>query len=160
MKAIPYVLMFLLAAGLAAAPAYAQELVWAADAEGGAPYTFPDPKNPAHIIGFEVDLANALAPRMGRKARFVQNQCDGLVPGLERGEYDVVINGLEITPERAEKIHFSTPYFYSTLTITTRADYKRVQRADDLRGLTVGVLRVTFAERYVQALGNIILRSY
>src|SRR5215471_14543364 len=98
--------------------ASAQELVWAADAEGGAPYSFPDPRNPAHIIGFEVDLADALAARMGRTARFVQNQWDGLVPGLERGEYDVVINGLEITPERAEKINFSTPYFYSTLTLT------------------------------------------
>ena len=140
--------------------ASAQELVWAADAEGGAPYTFPDPRNPARIIGFEVDLANALAARMGRRARFVQNQWDGLVPGLERGEYDAVINGLEVTPERAEKIHFSIPYFYSTLTITTRADDHRVQRADDLRGLTVGVLRVTFAERYVQSLGNIMVRSY
>src|SRR2546430_11532100 len=54
------------------------------------------------------------------------------------------------SPERAEKIHFSNPYFYSTLTITTRADDFRVHRPDDLRGLTVGVLRVTFAERYVQ----------
>ena len=108
----------------------------------------------------EVDLSNALATRMGRTARFVQNQWDGLVPGLERGEYDAVINGLEVTPERAEKIHFSIPYFYSTLTITTRADDHRVQRADDLRGLTVGVLRVTFAERYVQSLGNIMVRSY
>src|SRR5436190_1445368 len=77
--------------------ALAQELVWAADAEGGAPYTFPDPRNPARIVGFEVDLANSIAAHMGRKARFVQNQWDGLVPGLERSEYDVVINGLEIT---------------------------------------------------------------
>src|SRR2546428_13914718 len=143
MKIIPYLLILVF---LAAAPlASAQEFVWAADAEGGAPFTFPDPRNPAKNIGFEVDLANALADRMGRKARFVQNQWDGLVPGLERGEYDVVINGLEITPERAEKIHFSNPYFHSTLTITTRADDLRVHQADDLRGLTVGVLRVTFA---------------
>jgi polar amino acid transport system substrate-binding protein len=158
MKAIPYLLLLLL---LTAAPlASAQELVWAADAEGGAPYSFPDVRNPARIIGFEADLADSLAARLGRKARFVQNQWDGLVPGLERGEYDVVINGLEITPERAEKIHFSNPYFYSTLTITTRADDTRVQRPDDLRGLTVGVLSVTFAERYVQGLGNVSIRSY
>jgi polar amino acid transport system substrate-binding protein len=158
MKAISY-LAFLMLLTMPR-PASAQELVWAADAEGGAPYSFPDPRNPAHIIGFEVDLANALAARMGESARFVQNQWDGLVPGLERGEYEVVINGLEITSERAERIHFSKPYFYSTLTITTRADDMRVQRADDLRGLTVGVLRVTFAERYVQALGRVMLRSY
>jgi polar amino acid transport system substrate-binding protein len=158
MKAISYLLFLVLLATPTLASA--QELVWAADAEGGAPYSFPDPRNPARIIGYEVDLANALAARMGRTARFVQNQWDGLVPGLERGEYDVVINGLEITPERAEKIHFSTPYFYSTLTITTRADDTRVHRAEDLRGLTVGVLRVTFAERYVRALGNVMVRSY
>src|SRR5262249_119030 len=97
---------------------------------------------------------------MGRKARFIQNQWDGLVPGLERAEYDVVINGLEITPERSEKIHFSKPYFYSTLTVTTRADDTRIHAPDDLRGLTAGVLRVTFAERYVHDLGNVTIRSY
>lgn len=143
-----------------AAAAADQELVWAADAEGGAPYTFPDPRNPAHIIGFEVDLANSLAARMGRKARFVQNQWDGLVPGLERGEYDTVINGLEITAERAEKINFSNPYFYSTLTLTRRIDDDRIERADDLRGMRVGVLKVSFGERYVQNLGNVVIRSY
>jgi polar amino acid transport system substrate-binding protein len=157
MKAIAY----LVAALLMCAPvAYAQEFVWAADAEGGAPYTFPDPRDPSHNIGFEVDLADALAARMGKKTRFVQNQWDGLVPGLERGEYDAVINGLEITPDRAEVINFSNPYFYSTLTITRRSDDNRVERAEDLRGLTVGVLKVTFAERYVQSLGNVNIRSY
>ena len=158
MKAIAY--LFLLLPLAAPHLASAQELVWAADAEGGAPYSFRDPRNPSRIIGFEVDLADALAERMGRKARFVQNQWDGLVPGLERAEYDVVINGLEITPERAEKIHFSNPYFYSTLTLTIRADDARIHGADDLRGLTAGVLRVTFAERYVQSLGNVTIRSY
>src|SRR5262245_18255462 len=158
MKAIPYLLVLLVAATALNAPA--QELKWAADAEGGAPYVFPDPRNPANIVGFEVDLAEALARRMGRTARFAQNQWDGLVPGLERNEYDVVINGLEITPERAEKINFSNPYFYSTLTITRRIDDDRVQRPDDLRGLRVGVLKVTHAERYVENVGNVTVRRY
>lgn len=161
MKAIPCLLIALLLSGLH--PAFgrpSQELVWAADAEGGAPYTFPDPRNPAQIVGFEVDLANALATRMGRTARFQQNQWDGLVPGLERGEYDVVINGLEITPDRAERINFSNPYFYSTLTLTRRVDDDRIRSFEDLRGMRVGVLKVTFGERYVQKLGDITLRSY
>src|SRR5215470_11049553 len=161
MKVIPCLVTVTMAAALIATPnLHAQELVWAADAEGGAPYTFPDPRNPAQIIGFEVDLADALAQHTGRKARFVQNQWDGLVPGLERGEYDVVINGLEITAERAEKINFSNPYFYSTLTLTRRIDDNRIQRVEDLRGRRVGVLKVTFAERYVQSLGNVTIRSY
>src|SRR5919204_5045922 len=144
MKIIAYVSWLIWLAAMPGMPkALGQELVWAADAEGGAPYTFPDPRNPAHIVGFEVDLADALAARMGRKARFVQNQWDGLVPGLERSEYDVVINGLEITAERAEKIHFSNPYFYSTLTLTTRADDARIHTPQDLRGMTAGTLKVS-----------------
>src|SRR5438034_660421 len=103
MKAIPCLAICLLL--LAGPAAWAQELVWAADAEGGAPYTFPDPRNPAKLIGFEVDLADALAARMGRVARFVQNQWDGLVPGLERSEYDVVINGIGIRKSDDELLH-------------------------------------------------------
>jgi polar amino acid transport system substrate-binding protein len=151
MKAIGYILSLIVLAAVAAPrAAFAQELVWAADAEGGAPYTFPDPRNPAHIIGFEVDLADALARRMGRKPRFVQNQWDGLVPGLERGEYEAVINGLEITAERAQRINFR---ILISIDAHDRAGDNRVERAET-SGLTVGVLEVTFAERYVQDLGN------
>ncbi len=141
-------------------PAPAQELIWAGDAEGGAPYVMPDPRDPSKTIGFEVDIANALAAKMGRKARFVQNQWDGLVPGLDRGDYDVVINGLEITPERAEKIHFSIPYYYSTLTLTERLDETRITRPEDLRGKTAGTLKASFAERYLQNLGQVTISSY
>lgn len=158
MNAIAYLLLAMIVGR--SETAQPVELVWAADAEGGAPYTFPDPRNPARNIGYEVDLANALAARMGRSARFVQNQWDGLVPGLERGEYDIVINGLEITPERAERIHFSNPYYYSTLTMTVRAEDARIQKPDDLRGHTVGTLKATFAERYLASLAGISIRSY
>src|SRR5689334_15448626 len=157
MKHLSLILALLLAS---AAPALAQDLVWAGDAEGGAPYVTPDPKDPSRTIGFENDFANALAQRMGRTAKFQQNQWDGLVPGLERGEYDIVINGLEITPERAEKINFSIPYFYSTLTLTERLDETRIAKPEDLRGKTVGTLKVSFAEKYLQSLGQVSIRSY
>jgi polar amino acid transport system substrate-binding protein len=138
----------------------AQEIVWAGDAEGGAPYVFPDPRDPSKIIGFEMDLASALGERMNRTARFVQNQWDGLVPGLERGEYDLAINGLEITPERAERILFSAPYYVSTLTLTVRLDETRIQNENTLSGYTVGTLKASFAEQYLQGLSNVAIRSY
>jgi len=152
--------MILFMLGSAPRVLQAQELVWAADAEGGAPYVMADPRDPSKTIGFEVDFANELARRMGRKARFQQNQWDGLVPGLERGEYDVVINGLEITAERAEKISFSNPYFYSTLTLTERLDETRITKPEDLQGKTAGTLKVSVAERYLQTLSGVSIRSY
>src|SRR5262245_25145281 len=102
MKVIAYLLMFLFVftnCAFAQTKSAAPIMNWAGDAEGGAPYQMPDPRNPSKIIGFEVDIAEELARRMGRTANFIQNQWDGLVPGLERGEYDMVIAGLEITPE-------------------------------------------------------------
>ena len=120
----------------------------------------PDPRNPSKIIGFEVDIAEALAKRMGRTAHFVQNQWDGLVPGLERSEYDMVIAGLEITPERLAKINFSTPYYYSTLSLTVRLDETRIRKPEDLTGHRVGTLKATLAERYLNEMVNVDVPTY
>jgi len=166
MKVIAYLLATLLAVftcpGFArvAAAQNKPAMNWAGDAEGGAPYQFPDPRDPSKIIGFEVDIAKALADRIGKTPNFIQNQWDGLVPGLERGEYEMVIAGLEITPERLEKINFSTPYYYSTLSLTVRLDESRIRKAEDLSNHRVGTLKATFAERYLHDLDNVDVPTY
>jgi polar amino acid transport system substrate-binding protein len=163
MKVIAYLLaiVFLLAdSAFAQTKSAGAVMNWAGDAEGGAPYQMPDPRNPSRIIGFEVDIADALAKRMGRTANFIQNQWDGLVPGLERGEYDMVIAGLEITPERLAKINFSTPYYYSTLSLTIRHDETRIRKAEDLTGHRVGTLKATLAERYLNQMANVDVPTY
>src|SRR5439155_12168800 len=71
----------------------ADSLVWAADAEGGAPYIFKDPDNPQRDIGFEVDLANALANQLGRTIEFKQYEYISLFLGLDRGDFDFAMNG-------------------------------------------------------------------
>ena len=133
---------------------------WGGDAEGGAPYQMPDPRDPGKIVGFEVDIAEALGKRLGMEPRFVQQQWDGLVPGLQRGEYDAVIAGLEITQERLEKIAFSSPYYYSTLSMTIRLDETRIRASEDLPTHTVGTLKASLAERYLQELGVTEIKTY
>ena len=86
--------------------AVANDLKWAADAEGNAPYIFQNPKNPNELLGFEVDIAKALAEQLHSNPLHIQNQWDGLIPGLYRNDYDFAMNGLEITEER-EKGKFS-----------------------------------------------------
>ena len=73
-------------------------LLWGSDSEGGAPYVFPDPKEPSRLIGFEVDIVEAIAKQLGVRARLVQTAWDSLIPALERGDYDMAMNGLEIIP--------------------------------------------------------------
>src|ERR1051325_5942416 len=95
-------------------------LLWGADAEGGAPYVYPDPKKPEQLIGFEYELAEALAAKLGVKARMVQNQWDQLIPALDRGNFDILLNGLDLTVENRQRIAMSQPYFVYAQQIVTR----------------------------------------
>ncbi len=133
---------------------------WAADAEGNAPYIFQDPNNPNSIIGFEVDFAKALAKELSQKAFHVQNQWDGLIAGLERDDYDVAINGLEITKDREENVNFSIPYYVTYEQIVVRSDESRFKNMADLYGKKVGALKNSLAERILQANGGFEIRSY
>src|SRR5205814_5368281 len=130
-------------------------LLWGADAEGGAPYVYPDPEKPEHLIGFEVDLAEALAARLGVKATIVQNQWDQLVPALERGNFDIILNGLELTPDNQQRIAMSRPYFVYAQQIVTRTDTVGLTRMEDLKGKSVGVLSSSAAQRLVEKTGGV-----
>jgi len=94
-------------------------LLWGADAEGGAPYVYPDPQKPELLVGFEYELAEALAAKLGVKAQMVQNQWDQLIPALERGNFDIILNGLELTAQRQQRIAMSRPYFIYAQQIVT-----------------------------------------
>jgi len=135
-------------------------LLWGADAEGGAPYVFPDPKKPEVLTGFEHDLADALAAKLGVKAAMVQNEWDQLIPGLERGNFDIILNGLEITPEHQQHIAMSRAYYVYGQQIVVRADAPDLPRLEDLKGKTVGVLSYSVAQRLLEKMGGVDLRIY
>src|SRR5436853_6517994 len=69
------------------------ELRWAGDIQGGEPYVYED--QTGKLIGFEVEIAEAIARRLSVKSKFVQADWSNLVPSLERSDFDVVMNGLE-----------------------------------------------------------------
>ena len=139
----------LVQAAIVAAP---PELRWGADAEGGAPYVFEQP--PGHLRGFEAELAGLLAGRMGRTARHVQGPFAQLLPLLERGDVDVVINGIEATDDRARAYALSRPYWAGPERLTVRrGDPGAPASLSDLRGRRVGTLPGTLAERMLRAAG-------
>jgi polar amino acid transport system substrate-binding protein len=135
-------------------------LLWGADAEGGAPYVYPDPQRPEQLTGFEYDLAEALAAKLGVKTRMVQNQWDQLVPALERGNFDIILNGLELTPENQRRIAMSQPYFVYAQQIVTRRETDGLTNAIELKGKPVGVLSSSVAERLLDQMGGVDLRHY
>jgi len=126
------------------------ELRWGGDAAGGAPYVFPDADQPDKLIGFEIDLLDALAARLNVKAKFVSVQWDQLVPALLRDDFDAIFNGLEVTQDRLQAIDFSIPYYFFSNQITVRAENQSIRTFNDLRGKKVGTLSATLAHKILE----------
>jgi polar amino acid transport system substrate-binding protein len=126
-------------------------LRWGADLQGGEPYVFQDPNDATWLIGFEVEIAAALARRLGVHGEFVQNDWHNLIPSLERGDFDIILNGLEVTPTHAGRIAFTRPYYRFIEVLVVRADQPNVRGLADLRGQRVGTLQGSLAFELLRA---------
>jgi polar amino acid transport system substrate-binding protein len=116
------------------------ELTWGADEQGGEPYAFEDASHAGALVGFEVDLADTLARALGVRARFVQNDWSTLIPSLERGTFDVAMNGIEVTPALAARVKFSRPYYRFSERLVARQGDARIRDLASVAGLRVGTL--------------------
>lgn len=126
-------------------------LIWGADEEGGAPYILKDASG--KHIGFEVEIADALSKDLGRPIEFKQVAFDSLVPHLMRGDFDLAMNGLEVTEDRKNTVRFSRPYYIYRQQLVARAGEDRFKSYEDLKalkGLTVGTLDETAAHRMLK----------
>jgi polar amino acid transport system substrate-binding protein len=121
------------------------ELTWGADLQGGEPYLYEDPADHTHIIGFEAEIMEAIARRLGVRAKMAQYNWSNLVPSLERGDFDIILNGLEATKERQDRILLSVPYFTYAETLVVRRDSK-FRYIFDLVGKRVATLNQTYAQ--------------
>jgi polar amino acid transport system substrate-binding protein len=129
-------------------------LVWGADAQGGAPFEFPDPEQPARLVGFEVELAEALAAQLGVGARMQQGAWDQLLELLARGDFDLALSGLEATPDKHAVCLMSRPYYVSPERLTVRrGDANAPRTLAALRGRRIGTLPSSAAERILRAAG-------
>lgn len=104
------------------------------------------------IVGIEADLARGLGARLGRRIEFERFDETELIGALERGEVDVVMSGLSITPERAARVRFCLPYLQvGQLALIRSADLGRFGRIHTIRrpGARVGFVYGTTGERFV-----------
>lgn len=120
-------------------------LRWGGDIQGGEPNVYDDPKNPGTLIGFEVDLANAIARELGVKASFVQNDWSMLPSSLDRGTFDVILNGLEVTPTGVGRVRYTRPYYIFAERLMARKDDPRITDFASLEHRRVGTLSGSYA---------------
>ena len=116
----------------------AMEGVWS-------PWTYHDEND--ELVGFDVEVAKAIAQKLGVRAKFAEVEWDGIFAGMDSKRYDIALNGVEITPEREQKYDFSVPYGYIHTALIVRNDNSEINSFEDLKGkVSTNSLGSTYAD--------------
>ena len=97
-----------------------------------APFTFHDASGA--LVGFDVEIGEAIAKQLGVKPEFVEGPWDGLIAGIDANRYDVVINQVGINAERQAKYDFSEPYIASKAALVVKDDNTDITSFESLKG--------------------------
>ncbi len=123
-----------------------------------APFEFVDDNN--KYVGFDVELAEALAKEMGyEKSEIVSMGFDALIPALQSKNIDMIAAGMVITPERQEKVFFSDSYYDSGLVIVVRKDDDQIHDVPDLAGKTLGAQLGTTGSFFAKEQPNAVVKE-
>ena len=115
--------------------ARADELVVGANV-GNVPWQFQD--DGGDIVGFEIDLVNAVADELGHTVTVENIPFNGLFSAVQSGRIDIATSSITITDERLESVSFAQPYYDSDQSLTARSD-SGIASLDDLDGKVIGV---------------------
>ncbi|MFH1150501.1 MAG: basic amino acid ABC transporter substrate-binding protein [Actinomycetota bacterium] len=95
-------------------------------------------KEGGKTVGFDVELATAIAEKMGVELEVISTAWDGIIPGLKTKKYDIIMSAMTITDERKQEINFSDPYIDSNQSIAVVSD-STIKSEADLKDKVVGV---------------------
>jgi His/Glu/Gln/Arg/opine family amino acid ABC transporter permease subunit len=124
----------------------AREFRWAGDPEGGAPFVEADADQPNKLVGFDVEIAELIARKLGRQARFINITFTSIDQSIERGDAEIGLSGIEDTPARRKTMAPTIPYYEFREVLSVRnGDAGRFKTLADLRGRRVATLGGTIA---------------
>lgn len=113
------------------------------------------------IVGFDIDLINAVADAAGFEIEVQNTAWDGIFAGLANGDYDAVLSSVTITEERQRTMDFSTPYINAGQVLVVRQDVPAgVESLSDLVGEAVGAQIGTTGAFEIEKVSGVELRTY
>ena len=106
-----------------------------------------------NLIGFDIEIGNALCEKMGAECVWVAQEWDGIIPALLAEKYDVIIASMFITEKRKEKVAFSDPYYTAAMTLVAPKDSPITDySAESLAGMAIGAQNSTTQSDYITAI--------
>ena len=101
--------------------------------------------------GFDVDMANAICDDMQVTCEIVAQDWDGIIPGLKAGKYDAIVAAMSITPERAQQVAFTEPYFSNSLVFLAKKDSSfDPSKSSDINAHSIAAQRSTLSSQWLE----------
>ncbi|HCG55055.1 transporter substrate-binding domain-containing protein [Brevibacterium sp.] len=113
------------------------------------PFEFQEEEG-GDYVGFDIDIINEIADRVGFEIELETTNFDGIIPGMQTGTFDIAIAGMTITEERREAVDFTSPYYKSGLRIGVPADDDTITSIDDLEGKTIATRLGSTSANYIE----------
>lgn len=114
-----------------------------------APFNYTDAEG--NLAGFDVDIANALCEEMQLKCEITAQDWEGVIPGLKAKKYDAIIAAMSVTPERAEQVDFTEPYFTNSLVFIANKDSDfDPSVADAINNSEIAAQRSTISSQWLE----------
>jgi len=123
------------------------------------PFEYVD-ETTKEIVGFDIDLMNAIAKEAGLEVEYINVGWDPLLAGMAAGQYDAAISAMTITEERAKQFDFSSPYYNAGQLIVVRADQTGIEKPADLAGHTCGAQIGTTGAMEIEKISGATLKTY
>jgi polar amino acid transport system substrate-binding protein len=112
------------------------------------PFEFKDGDQ---FVGVDMDLAKAIAEKIGAKYEIIDMDFDALIPSLTSNKIDLAISAITITDERKQQVDFSLPYYTANQVIIAKAESEvKIEKLEDLVKYKVGAQNGTTGQIYVQ----------
>ena len=113
------------------------------------------------IVGFDIDIANALCAQMKAQCTLVQQDFDAMIPALQAKKIDAVIASMSATPERLKVVDFSDKYYNTPARLIAKIGAALDGTPAGFKGKKIGVQRSTIHDRYATAkFGGATIRRY
>lgn len=122
------------------------------------PFNFLNDKN--EFQGFDVDVSNEIAKRLGVETEFIATKWDGLIGGLKADKFDIIIGQMTVTEERKKSVDFTDPYVVTGSVLVTRENTVDITKLEDIKGKKVGVGGGTTFEEVAKSVDGADVKLY
>lgn len=112
------------------------------------------------VVGFDTEIAEKVAAKMGKTLKISDMTFDGLIPALQSGKIDMIVAGMSVTEDRQKNIDFSNGYYTASQVIIVKADNNDITGAAMLVGKKIGVQLGTTGDVEASKIENAVLTKY